>query len=143
MTDYPSLPEQGKNLAKFTFELVKQALSSNALLVSEEVKQQRLEICKTCEFYDESQVRCKHCGCFLQQKAGFALDSCPIQKWSVSDQDWVNGQFDQVMNKVQNADQPQAEPDVPIFPFDPPIGYVYEWKTHKWIWNGKIWDVHH
>ena len=87
MTDYPSLPEQGKNLAKFTFEVVKQAFSSNALFVSPEVKQQRLDICKQCEYYDPNQVRCKHCGCFLDHKTNFLLDSCPIDKWSVSDSD--------------------------------------------------------
>ena len=65
MTEYPSLPDQGKNLAKFTFEVLKKAMSSNALFVSDEVKEERLKICRTCEYYDPDQVRCKHCGCFL------------------------------------------------------------------------------
>lgn len=134
MTDYPSLPEQGKNLAKFTFEVVKQAFSSNALFVSAEVKQQRLDICKQCEYYDSSQVRCKHCGCFLDHKTNFALDSCPIDKWSVSDTDWLNEKFDEVVNKVESTD------DTPKFPVSPNVGDVYEWNNRKWQWNGKMWD---
>ncbi len=136
-SEYPSLPEQGKNLAKFTFEVVKQAFSSNALFVSPEVKQQRLDVCKSCEYYDAKQVRCKHCGCFLDHKASFALDSCPIDKWSVSDADWLNGEFDKVVDKVQN---PHKEPDGPKFPTNPEVGQVYGWKDRRWQWNGELWD---
>jgi len=35
---YPSLPEQGKNLASFSFEILKKALRGEALTVSEEIK---------------------------------------------------------------------------------------------------------
>jgi hypothetical protein len=129
MTDYPSLPEQGKNLTKFTFEVVKQAFSSNALFVSPEVKQQRLNICKKCEYYDDSQVRCKHCGCFLNHKTNFALDSCPIDKWVSSDADWVNNEIDR-----------EKEEDVPRFPMNPKVGQVYDWKDRRWQWNGEMWD---
>lgn len=137
MTEYPSLPEQGKNLAKFTFEVVKQAFSSNALFVSPEVKQQRLDVCKQCEYYDASQVRCKHCGCFLDHKTNFALDSCPIDKWTVSDTDWLNEKFDEVVNKVENPDQ---ESDIPRFPVRPNVGDTYQWRDRKWEWNGEMWD---
>lgn len=140
MSDYPSLPEQGKNIAKFTFDVIKQAFSSNALFVSEEVSQQRLDICKTCEYYDDSQVRCKHCGCFLNQKVKFALDSCPINKWSVSDVDWVNGKFDNVMDQIQNLQQPVEESNAPNFPSIREVGDVYQWKDRKWKWNGEMWD---
>jgi hypothetical protein len=48
-SEYPSLPEQGKNLAKFTFEVLKKALANGgaSLLVSEKVQRERLEICKS------------------------------------------------------------------------------------------------
>jgi hypothetical protein len=137
MTDYPSLPEQGKNLAKFTFEVVKQALSSNALFVSPEIKQQRLEICSTCEYYDAKQVRCKHCGCYLDHKTNFALDSCPIDKWIESDSDWMNGKFEEVKDKVE-GNEPIS--DGPQFPVKPEIGDVYEWNDNQWQWNGEMWD---
>jgi len=137
--EYPSLPEQGKNLAKFTFEVVKQALSSNALFVTPEEKKQRLEICSTCEYYDESQVRCKHCGCFLEHKANFALDSCPIDKWSVSDQNWVDSQFERVMNKVEGK-EPDEDFEGPRFPMKKEIGQRYEWNGNVWEWTGELWD---
>ena len=47
--NYPSLFQQGKNLAEFSFELIKKALETGALQVSDEVKNQRLEICRKCE----------------------------------------------------------------------------------------------
>ena len=137
MNEYPSLPEQGKNLAKFTFEVVKQALSSNALFVSPEVKQERLNICSTCEYYDPEQIRCTHCGCFLDQKASFALDSCPIDKWKVSDSDWINGEFEKVMDRVEGK---TTENDGPKFPINPEVGQVYGWRDSRWSWNGEMWD---
>jgi hypothetical protein len=97
---YPSLPEQGKNLAKFSFDLIKNALQGGGLIVSPEVQQQRLEICKSCEQYDESQQRCKKCGCFLPAKVSFALDSCPENKWGETQETW-NEKFDEIMKKTQ------------------------------------------
>ena len=88
--------------------------------MSPEVKKARLDICKTCEWYDSEQVRCKNCGCMLEHKAGFALDSCPIQKWTESNEDWVNQNFDKIMNQIEN---PQIQnPDVPQFPIEKKVG---------------------
>jgi hypothetical protein len=103
MPEYPSLPEQGKNLAKFTFDVMKKALQSGeALMVSNEIKEQRLTICRSCEYYDASQVRCKHCGCFLEHKTSFALDSCPIDRWKESDTDWMNGNYEKFLESLQS-----------------------------------------
>ncbi len=98
---YPSLPEQGKNLAKFSFDLIKNALQGGGLIVSAEVQAQRLETCKTCEHYDAEQTRCKHCGCFLPAKVSFALDSCPVGKWKENEETWMNEKFDEIMKKTQ------------------------------------------
>ena len=98
---YPSLPEQGKNLAKFSFDLIKNALQTGALIVSAEVQAQRLEICKSCEHYDAEQTRCKHCGCYLPAKVSFALDSCPVQKWTENEETWMNEKFDEIMKKTE------------------------------------------
>ena len=98
---YPSLPEQGKNLAKFSFDLIKNALQTGALIVSAEVQAQRLEICKVCEHYDAEQTRCKHCGCYLPAKVSFALDSCPVKKWNENEETWMNEKFDDIMKKTQ------------------------------------------
>jgi hypothetical protein len=136
---YPSFQQQGKNLATFAFDLVKSSFRSGALFVSPEIKKERLDICKTCEWYDSEQVRCKHCGCMLEHKAGFALDSCPIQKWTESTEDWVNQNFDKVMNQIEN---PQMEnPDVPQFPREKEIGDRYLWKNNAWKWDGNMWQL--
>ena len=99
---YPSLPEQGKNLAKFSFDLIKNALQTGALIVSTEVQAQRLEICKSCEWYDDTQTKCKHCGCYLPAKVSFALDSCPVQKWTENEETWMNENFNKVMDNIEN-----------------------------------------
>lgn len=49
--------------------------------VSNETKSERLEICKSCEFFNESLYQCKQCGCFLQIKTSWATEKCPIDKW--------------------------------------------------------------
>jgi hypothetical protein len=81
MNTFPSLPEQGKNLAKFSFEVVKNTLSisPNPVLSTEEEQQQRLNICNGCEYY--TMKRCMHCGCFMEQKVKFSVSKCPVNKW--------------------------------------------------------------
>ena len=85
MTDYPSLPEQGKNLAKFVIEVVKDQVigseTNSVLYATDVVFDQRLEVCKGCEYYDVEQNRCRHCGCWLKYKARFKEGHCPIGKW--------------------------------------------------------------
>lgn len=49
--------------------------------VDEEIFQKRLDICKTCELFDKDQTRCKKCGCFLNIKASWSSEKCPIDKW--------------------------------------------------------------
>ena len=137
MTDYPSLPEQGKNLAKFAFEVVKSAMQSEALFVSDEVREQRLAICRTCSYYDETQVRCKHCGCMLEHKARFALDSCPIDSWRESDTDWMNGKYDEVLESLQPPDETKG----PVFPRNPQLNDQYTWNDMTWTWNGSLWAI--
>ena len=80
--DLPSLPEQGKNLAKFTFEVVQDtvSLTGNPLIPKDEYKE-RLKICATCEHFILKNKRCKQCGCFMESKAKFTIAKCPIQKW--------------------------------------------------------------
>jgi len=99
--DYPSLFQQGKNLAEFSFEVIKKALMTGALQVSDEVQNKRMEICKSCEKYDESQNRCIQCGCFLEPKTRFALDSCPLNKWEESREDWMNEKFDALIGDMK------------------------------------------
>lgn len=142
MTDYPSIPEQGKNLAKFTYQVLKKAMSGDNLLVSEKVYQQRMSICRKCEYFDKSQLRCKHCGCFLQQKARVALDSCPIHKWKEVDDSWDEEEYEQLVSQAQEQEEQKKQQNYkyPLFPRDVPVGYVFEWMNCQWVWNGVKWD---
>ena len=84
--NFPSIDEQGKNLAKFTFEVVKNVIdisSSNetGLLVSEEKQKERMDIFKKCTHYSVRQNRCRQCGCYLGAKVKFGVSQCPIGKW--------------------------------------------------------------
>lgn len=43
--------------------------------------QERIEICKKCEYYESWTSRCKSCGCFMFLKARIDSASCPEGKW--------------------------------------------------------------
>jgi len=80
--DLPSLSEQGKNLAKFTFEVVQDTVSlTGNPFVEKETYKERLTICAGCEYFIVKNKRCKHCGCYMESKAKFSIAKCPIQKW--------------------------------------------------------------
>lgn len=49
--------------------------------VDEEIYNKRIEICKSCEFYDAESNRCKSCGCYLAMKAKWNSEKCPHDKW--------------------------------------------------------------
>ena len=38
-------------------------------------------ICKACDKYDKGDHRCMACGCFLNAKARFGHERCPLDKW--------------------------------------------------------------
>jgi uncharacterized paraquat-inducible protein A len=73
---YPSLIQQAKNLAQFTSDVV-----NDPNKVDDAVYEQRLDVCKSCNFYDVEQNRCMRCGCWLKYKARYSAGQCPIGKW--------------------------------------------------------------
>ena len=79
--EFPSLPEQGKNIADLLAKAIRDAVDGNELFASEFEQQRRYDICQVCEFFHTEQKRCKKCGCFLQNKVTFKSASCPIHKW--------------------------------------------------------------
>ena len=55
----------------------------NKIFVSEETKDSRMKICKSCEHFRELTAQCKICGCFLEAKTrlvGFNCADTP-PKW--------------------------------------------------------------
>lgn len=109
---YPPIPQQGKNLAKFVWDVMSETLKNDnkPLLVSDEIYNQRLEICRSCEWYDEEKntgtsARCKKCGCWLQAKARMGLDSCPIGKWSENADTFINEKFEELMKDLDKEEE--------------------------------------
>lgn len=43
--------------------------------------EERLEICKTCEFFRKGNQTCSKCGCFMTMKATLKQSTCPVGKW--------------------------------------------------------------
>lgn len=82
MTQEPSLPELAKNLSKTTFDIVKGfVFDGHTLLVPEEVKKARMEICQACIHFNAEEVKCRECGCYLNQKTKFSDAHCPHELW--------------------------------------------------------------
>jgi hypothetical protein len=48
---------------------------------SEELAVYRLDICKTCIFFDSKYKKCQRCGCFMKLKTKLHNAFCPEGKW--------------------------------------------------------------
>ena len=81
MSEFPSLPKQAQNLTKLIQDVIMDAVKGNQIFASDEVQKQRMDICKGCEYYHEEEVRCKKCGCFLENKTSYSSSKCPVHKW--------------------------------------------------------------
>lgn len=68
-------------LSNFVSSLINHSLNGFQN-VNRETFNSRMNICRSCEFFDSSAVRCKQCGCFLNIKASWASEKCPIDKWN-------------------------------------------------------------
>lgn len=53
--------------------------------VTEEIKDKRLEICRSCEFFVSFTQQCKKCGCIMPAKALLPNSYCPVHKWEAED----------------------------------------------------------
>lgn len=108
--NYPSLFQQGKNLAGFTWELLNYITKNEekVLFVSDEVYKERMTTCKSCDKYDELENRCMECGCYVPGKAKIILDSCPLDKWGVDSSGWeekfANIEKDMGLDKTQESE---------------------------------------
>ena len=43
--------------------------------------EERMAICKTCDFFINKTTTCKKCGCFMILKTKILSSQCPIGKW--------------------------------------------------------------
>jgi len=50
--------------------------------VSKELFKKRMQVCHSCESYNEILKQCKECKCFLFLKAFLKSSKCPLEKWN-------------------------------------------------------------
>lgn len=50
-----------------------------------EMAEERLAICRSCNRFDAILARCRKCGCFMHGKARFPGAKCPIGLWGKED----------------------------------------------------------
>ncbi len=76
----PSFLEKATNFTKSVINHVAKGM----VKVSDTVKQERMDICKSCPFFNQTDPKnptCNKCGCFLEIKTGWASEKCPENKW--------------------------------------------------------------
>tara|TARA_R100000734_G_C3313328_1_gene104596 strand:- start:3 stop:401 length:399 start_codon:yes stop_codon:yes gene_type:complete len=67
----------------------------NKFFVSDEIYDDRLNICKSCDYYFKPTGSCKICLCFMSIKARISLMECPQKYWL----------------KTKEVEQPEGIPD--------------------------------
>jgi len=73
----PSFFEKVANFAEALIDHAKTGFEN----VSEEEKNKRMEICKTCDKFDKSTETCNLCGCHCNRKTAWKSSECPLKKW--------------------------------------------------------------
>lgn len=81
ISTYPSVFQMGRNLVKQGWLSAVGMAKGQPLLASPEKAAARLEICKTCDYFDAGPQRCKKCGCYMASKANLEHSACPLAKW--------------------------------------------------------------
>lgn len=79
---FPSRFQQAKNLAQTVGKAAWTAAQGNGVFVPDQIKKSRMDICTSCPHFSRSDVRCRHCGCYLETKTALRASKCPIDKWS-------------------------------------------------------------
>ena len=77
----PSLPKKAENLTKTAFDIVKEYINKGTILVPEEVRKARIDICNDCNRLDKDRLVCRECVCFLVNKIKFSAARCPLNYW--------------------------------------------------------------
>ena len=57
-----------------------------------DIAEERLIICRTCDFFEKKISKCRKCGCFMEYKAMLPYVECPIGKWAVINTDETDTQ---------------------------------------------------
>lgn len=79
--EMPSMVQIIENFTNSVANNISSVASGNPLKTSSEDASGRLNICKTCEFFDKNSERCSKCGCKMAIKTYLKAEKCPIGKW--------------------------------------------------------------
>lgn len=82
ITAFPSMFQQGRNLAKDMWNLGKKAMTLQPLLAEADIALERLETCQACPEFEAETARCRKCGCGMKLKTHLLGSQCPLQKWA-------------------------------------------------------------
>jgi len=76
----PTLPPLWKQAANFVVAAV-QHVADGMPTVSDEERDRRLDVCRSCSRFIADQGRCSVCGCYMATKASWDQVQCPEGRW--------------------------------------------------------------
>lgn len=79
--EYPDFWTQMQNFQKFLKDVGQVPSNGNSVLVSEEKRLKRQELCNECSQFNKDSKRCRMCGCFMEVKWRFTKSECPMNIW--------------------------------------------------------------
>ena len=77
----PSFGQIAKNVGSSLVKNTISVVQGNDLKLSGNEAEKRLEICKSCEFFEKNAQRCSKCGCYMAVKTYLKAEHCPVGKW--------------------------------------------------------------
>lgn len=118
----PGLLQKGINFAA----AVGRHLANNRRQVPDSVYELRLSICRDCPSLDPERMVCREpgCGCYVERKARWASQACPVGKWKQDEPERTeNDRSDPVSEasiEQNNGVVGDPEADVPLHRQAPP-----------------------
>jgi uncharacterized paraquat-inducible protein A len=75
------MTRMARNVTASLGRLVAGAVTGKGVVQEKTGQEQRLAICRACEFFRASDERCSRCGCYLAVKTYLKAERCPVGKW--------------------------------------------------------------
>ena len=63
------------------FDVIKDTVAGTTIAADNNKKNNRIEICNTCEFLTKPFRICSKCGCLTDQKVKYDQSTCPLGRW--------------------------------------------------------------
>lgn len=65
-------------------------LLKNPSIVPRAVAEERMEVCRNCNYFKTKSQVCELCGCYLPLKTSMVSMKCPLDKWAEWDRNAYN-----------------------------------------------------